>query len=358
MACSKSPKRRKVKWNFQNGDEKCYDLIMDDLDAEIEYLYASAPGTDTDAEASSRPFFGRDVLSEDFMDMISTKSGDIGVNVHFPSFDSRYLVHRNSFYELIYLHRGSAQLETGGRFFDLHEGDAVLVNPGTLHGIRLLAQDSRLVNLLFRKRLFQRSFFDLTLRNSALSDFILQGLHGKGRTGGFLIFRDASRKSEALSQDIGALLREYRLSRTMREDALELRLCLLLLDLGEVLSFDKKNERKDAEDAAGISMTSLLAYLQDNIQSVTLGDAAAHFHYTPRYFSVLIHEVYGKSFSGLMQDLRVRQAQLYLRSTDLPVSEVMRRVGYENSAYFYKLFRERTGMTPAQCRQNAQQKEG
>ena len=39
-----------------------------------------------------------------------------------------------------------------------------------------------------------------------------------------------------------------------------------------------------------------------------------------------------------------------LAQTDLPVLEVIACTGYKNARYFYKIFREASGMTPAEYR--------
>jgi AraC family L-rhamnose operon regulatory protein RhaS len=48
--------------------------------------------------------------------------------------------------------------------------------------------------------------------------------------------------------------------------------------------------------------------------------------------------------------LRMRQASLLLRDTVLPVSEVMLRVGYQDSTHFWRTFRKHIGLSPSEYR--------
>ncbi len=48
--------------------------------------------------------------------------------------------------------------------------------------------------------------------------------------------------------------------------------------------------------------------------------------------------------------LRIEQAKGMLRDDDMPVSEIAFLMGYENTAYFCKIFKRETGMTPSQYR--------
>ena len=44
------------------------------------------------------------------------------------------------------------------------------------------------------------------------------------------------------------------------------------------------------------------------------------------------------------------QAAYFLTETDMPVEQIIAKVGYENSSHFHKLFREEYGVTPKKYR--------
>jgi AraC-like DNA-binding protein len=52
----------------------------------------------------------------------------------------------------------------------------------------------------------------------------------------------------------------------------------------------------------------------------------------------------------MITDLRMERARLFLRLTELPVAEVGRICGYEDNAYFTRVFTRREGMTPTEYR--------
>jgi len=51
-----------------------------------------------------------------------------------------------------------------------------------------------------------------------------------------------------------------------------------------------------------------------------------------------------------VQNLRVEQAKRLLESARLPVDGVSAAVGYEDASFFRRLFRRRTGLSPAAYR--------
>jgi transcriptional regulator GlxA family with amidase domain len=55
-----------------------------------------------------------------------------------------------------------------------------------------------------------------------------------------------------------------------------------------------------------------------------------------------------------VQRLRVEDAKRRLERTDAPVDEIGWRVGYEDSAFFRRLFKRRTGLSPSQYRKRFQ----
>ncbi|MCP5537998.1 MAG: helix-turn-helix transcriptional regulator [Akkermansiaceae bacterium] len=55
----------------------------------------------------------------------------------------------------------------------------------------------------------------------------------------------------------------------------------------------------------------------------------------------------GDGPQAYQQRLRVRLAKELLSHTELPVAEIGRQVGYQNAAYFSRVFRNRVGVSPA-----------
>jgi transcriptional regulator GlxA family with amidase domain len=56
-----------------------------------------------------------------------------------------------------------------------------------------------------------------------------------------------------------------------------------------------------------------------------------------------------------VQTLRVEEAKQWLETASLPTEEIGRLVGYEDPAFFRRLFKRRTGVTPARYRQRFRQ---
>ena len=62
--------------------------------------------------------------------------------------------------------------------------------------------------------------------------------------------------------------------------------------------------------------------------------------------SKMIKKNTGFNFKELLQRKRLNKAVELMCETDLPVSDIIAAVGYENGSYFHRVFKERYHMTP------------
>ena len=64
------------------------------------------------------------------------------------------------------------------------------------------------------------------------------------------------------------------------------------------------------------------------------------------YFCKVFRNVTGGTFSEYLCNLRIREAEKLLASTDLDVTEVANQVGFCDASYFIKIYKSLRGITP------------
>ena len=89
------------------------------------------------------------------------------------------------------------------------------------------------------------------------------------------------------------------------------------------------------------------AHLHEPLQ---LSDIARRLYLSTAYFSRLFKEKTGMTFSEYLAGCRVERARQLLATTDLSVSEVAAAIGYQEANSFSRLFKARTGQTPSDYR--------
>ncbi len=88
-------------------------------------------------------------------------------------------------------------------------------------------------------------------------------------------------------------------------------------------------------------------YLEQHFSNPALGiqDICTELHISASHFSALFKRVTGKTFVEYLTALRVQQASMLLKTTNLCAYEVAEDVGYEDSHYFSQVFKKVTGMS-------------
>ncbi len=85
-------------------------------------------------------------------------------------------------------------------------------------------------------------------------------------------------------------------------------------------------------------------------EKVTLAQLVAYMGYSRSRFFNLFREHTGLSPLDWLNRHRIRRAQELLVTSDIPVAEVARQVGFRDLPFFFRLFRRHVGCSPAAAR--------
>ena len=95
----------------------------------------------------------------------------------------------------------------------------------------------------------------------------------------------------------------------------------------------------------------VIHYMQENLQyNITLKNLAAHFKYSASHFSMLFQKETGSSPINYFLRLKIQKACQYIELTDLKLQDIATALGFEEPAYFSRMFTKIMGMTPSAYR--------
>lgn len=96
----------------------------------------------------------------------------------------------------------------------------------------------------------------------------------------------------------------------------------------------------------------ILHYLEENFQNYNLSSKsiAQEHHVSVPYLNRLFKQKTGQSVATYIKQLRLSHAQQMLVESNLSVENIARKVGFENTKYFYTLFKNEFGMSPSNYR--------
>lgn len=124
---------------------------------------------------------------------------------------------------------------------------------------------------------------------------------------------------------------------------------LLSLELTELLILFLRNYqvRTTINEYPGSALLSrIMQYIMKNYRTASLSDAARQLNYHPNTISAALRSGMGKSFTEILQHIRMNHAISLLLQEELPVEEIARLCGYANAGNFYRAFRKAYGLTP------------
>jgi two-component system, response regulator YesN len=90
-------------------------------------------------------------------------------------------------------------------------------------------------------------------------------------------------------------------------------------------------------------------------KNLSLQKVAEFVERSPAYFSHLLVKKHGLSLSQLITNSRVKEAKKLLLETQLTIQEIAAEIGFANSNYFSRIFKEQIGMSPSDFRKQGYQ---
>jgi len=111
---------------------------------------------------------------------------------------------------------------------------------------------------------------------------------------------------------------------------------------------DKVGEKNDDESTVNsLIVRKAINYIKEYYSDkISLEEIADGMNITPEYLSRLFTKELRKSFSDHLKEFRIEKAKELLTNKKMKIYEIAEKVGYSDSKYFCKVFKEYTGMAP------------
>ncbi|MBT2654077.1 response regulator [Bacillus sp. ISL-18] len=96
---------------------------------------------------------------------------------------------------------------------------------------------------------------------------------------------------------------------------------------------------------------NIKTYITKNYnKEITLNKLSTLFYINPSYCSYLFKEKTGENFNDYVNRIRIEKAKLLLKSSSDKVYKIAKSLGYDNTKYFFRVFKKVTGYTPEEYR--------
>ncbi|NEW63625.1 helix-turn-helix domain-containing protein [Tuanshanicoccus yangjingiae] len=272
-------------------------------------------------------------------DALFFQNKDVFISKH--SRYAAYPEHSHQFLEFNYMVQGECQQIINGEPITLSAGDLLLMDTGSTHSIQPLGEQDILCNLLFHNNHLSLEWLgDLKSKNSLLYQALLHQSSSKRQR--FALIR--ANEDNQIQRIMEQLLTEYFLPSDFSESIISHYIPILLYEIARHLPELTSDQ---FEQATHEPFYKALDLIDRQYAQLTLNDAARILNFNKNYLSNLIKDKSGKTFTELLNEKKLKKAQLLIQSTKLPINEIAQQVGYSNRTYFYKNYNDYFGHSPA-----------
>jgi AraC-like DNA-binding protein len=267
------------------------------------------------------------------------------------SFEDGFLTpaHKNNYIELNYVIEGRFHKQIEGKDYIFDKGDFLLINHDVENSEYMYSRNFAVITMQISNSFFDKTMnhSDITLAGNEAEEFFNRYII-KGRSE-YLFIRCSPKEHSspvpALLEQIIDELIEPRTGSAYIVMGYAARLLSLL-----PLKYKVTVERRDRKDAENRLFEKIRFLLEDCYEDVSIRDLVAAFGYNADYFNRLIKRHTGMTYSAFLQNIRLEKANLLLRTTEYPVVEIARKVGYSNVGFFYKIFTKKFQILPNEMR--------
>lgn len=268
---------------------------------------------------------------------------DIRLHTRFCDFPD----HSHDYIEMMYVCSGRTHHIIDKREpLELKRGELLLLNQHATHSISKTEKDDIAVNFIILPEFFDTAL-EMIGSDNVLASFIINSLKQEHSydSPGYLHFRvsDILPIQNIVESMIWSLVNRQPNSQRINQVSMGL-LFLQLLNNSEYLSVSK-NLR-----STNTMLVETIRLIEENYRTASLSEIAEQYNVSAAYLSKLIKNMTGATFTDLLQKKRLSKAASLLQTTSLSVQDIILAVGYDNTSYFYRIFKSVYGVSPSEYR--------
>lgn len=258
--------------------------------------------------------------------------------VYFPS-------HRHNYIEVLYVIQGTlTTIVNGTERIAMSAGGILFLNQYASHEILPARETDISVNFIILPEFF-RYPVSMMDRENILMDFIIASLSETDPAVGYIYIqaKDILPVENLIENMIWTLVDKNSSSNTI----LQISMGLIFLNLSR---YAERINRNVPDSPESNLIFSILNYIENHYADGSMQKLSDMTGYPDYFISRFLKKRTGLNFKELLQKRKLQQAVYFLEHTTLSIELIMERIGYENSSYFYRKFREQYGCSPNEYR--------
>lgn len=253
-------------------------------------------------------------------------------------------LHIHEWMELSYIYSGSCTMTINKTTFRLKAGQMVLISQNAPHSVKRCSENDIIINFLLTREYLNGTFFERLSQDNYLTHFFIEALNTTMQESMYIVF-SPEQKQNRLADLANQFLCEFYSPSVTSGPFLDSLFTLITCEMINLFQHGMVLDHASVDQ-----IYTILRYIETNFADCTLSSTAEFFNMHPNYLSAYIRQHTGTTYKELVQTHRLSQAAKLLRSTALSTNDISLAVGYQNTSFFFQLFRKKYGCTPMEYR--------
>ena len=239
--------------------------------------------------------------------------------------------HFHDAYEIYYLEKGSITYFVDGNIYNVCRGDFVLIKPGLIHITKFDEREHKRILIYFKEKYLEEF---IRIEPSLLD--IFDNVHIR-------LLRHENERAKDILRHLCVECGKENGSEVLKKCLAGELLCLIGKSGAEPPVSDENSENS--------KILSVTSYINENYEKpLTLESLSKTFYQNSTYFSRNFKKMFGTGFKEYLTSVRMKAAVKLLKDSNLNVTQIAYRVGFNSQNHFCKIFKSTFGMSPLQYR--------
>lgn len=254
-------------------------------------------------------------------------------------------IHKHEFIELVYIASGKSTHYIDSKSYDAWQGDMVFIGYDQTHSF-CITEDTEYYNLFVKPEYVSEKLADAETIYDVFSFFIMGEYFNDSSVNKPLTRFSLKYKSE-MDRLAASMYEEVQSREAGFELALDGYMKLIFSRIIRSLHQSEPNRIRR-------SITpELIEYIDRNYtRNLTLSEIASKCFYNSAYLGRIFKDEFNMSLKDYITEKRVEYACTLLETTEYTIESIALLIGYSEKKQFYRVFKEKTGFTPGQYREN------
>ena len=259
--------------------------------------------------------------------------------------------HTHDYMQIWYVLRGCCEHYSNEDCYQLVKGNLFVLPPFAEHRIKIIpGEEIEIIGCEFLTD-FIISHESLSEKGNGLFDFAflepflvsMKEVRPRLQLSG----KDQLKTEELMLE----MYREYSHKKKYYEIIMQSDLLRLLANVAREFEEQEDTKNRELFSKYREAVSAAIRYIDENYnRNIYLDDVCKIAMMSQAYFSYLFKQITGNTFVEYVNSLRIGKAMEMLKGSSISITDICFTTGFNDAAYFNKVFRKETGLSPRQYR--------